>query len=220
MKKWQADVAIGLHKNLESAVGIGELIGFGIGFTLSVYGDGSDLLLLHRTVIAAGAGSCDGIHHFHAGSDLAKGSILAIQVLGILMHNEELATGGVGAGGTGHAQNAPLVTQFVLEAVKEKLALDAVAGAAHTGAIGTAALDHKAGDDPVEDQSVIVIMICQINEVVHALGCLIGIQFALNDTTVFHSDLKSRVCHYQYLSFIARSIWRFASFSAAACLLS
>ena len=38
------------HVILESAVGIGEFIGLGIGFSLGVYGDGSDFLLFYGAV--------------------------------------------------------------------------------------------------------------------------------------------------------------------------
>ena len=52
--------------------------------------------------------------------------------------------------------------QIVLEAVVGKLALDAVARAAHAVAVGAAALDHKALDDPVEDQAVIKALVHQV----------------------------------------------------------
>ena len=144
-------------------------------------------------VVGASLDGGDGIHHIHAAGYLAEGGVLAVQMLGILMHDEELAAGGIGGGGPSHAQHAPLVLQVVLHTVEEELALDAVAGATHTGAFGAAALDHEAGDDPVEDQTVVIVMIAQVDEIVNALGCLLGIQLALDDTAVFHSDLKSRV---------------------------
>ena len=52
---------------------------------------------------------------------------------------------------------------------------------------------YNAVDDPVEDQTVVIVMIAQVDEIVNALGCLLGIQLALDDAAVFHSDLKSRV---------------------------
>ena len=146
-----------LQKKLISAVGIRELIGLRIGLTHSIYSDRCDLLFLNGTVLRTGLGRGDGVNHFHTGSNFAEGSVLAVQVLGILMHNEELAACRVGAGGTGHRQNASLMAQVVLKAVKEELTLDAVAGAAHTGAVGTAALNHKAGDDSMENQTIIEI---------------------------------------------------------------
>ena len=177
----------------EPPVGIRQLLGLRIGFPVGVYGDGSDLLLCHRPVVGAGLGGGDGIHHIHAGSDLAKGGILAVQMLGILMHDEELAACGVGRRGAGHAQHASFVLQFILHTVEEELALDAVAGAAHAGAVGAAALDHEAGNDPVEDQAVIEVMIAQIDEIIDALGGLIGVQLTLDDAAVFHGDLKRRI---------------------------
>ena len=135
------------------------------------------------------------VNNFQAGGDFAEGSVLAVQVLGILVHDEELAAGTVGGGGTGHAQNATLMPQVILDAVKEELTLDAVAGAAHAGALRATTLDHKAGNDAMEDQAIIITLIGQIDEVVHALGCLVGIQLAFDDAAVFHGDLKSRICH-------------------------
>ena len=180
---------------LESAVGITQLGGLGIGFALGIHHDGSDLLVFHRTVIAAGLGLCNGIHHFHAGSDLAECSILAVQMLGILVHDEELRTCGVGGLASGHGQDTTLVLQVILDAVEEELALDAVAGATHAGAVGAATLDHKAGNHAVEDQAVIVVVIAQIDEVIDALGGLFGVQLSLDNAAVFHGDLKSRICH-------------------------
>ena len=117
-------------------------------------------------------------------------------MLGILMHDEELGASGVGGLGTGHGQNTALVTDVVLDAVEEELALDAVAGAAHAGALGAAALDHEAGNDPVEDQAVVETLIAQGDEVIDALGGLLGVQLALDDAAIFHGDLKSRISHF------------------------
>ena len=149
--------------DLETSVRIGQLLGFGIDFAVGVHGDGSNFLLRQRTVIPVGLNAGNGIHHIHAGSDLAEGGVLAVQMLGIGVHDEELAASGIGGGGTGHAEHASLVLQVVLDAVEEKLALDAIAGAAHPSTFGAAALNHEAGDDPVEDQAVIVIVITPVS---------------------------------------------------------
>ena len=177
----------------ESAVGVGELLGLGEHFAVGVHGDGGDFLLCNGAVLGAGFDTGDGIHHVHAGRYLAEGGVLAVQVLGIGMHDEELAARGVGRRGTGHAEDTPLMLQVVLHAVEEELALDAVAGAAHAGALGAAALNHEAGDDPVEDQAVIVIVVTQVDEVVNALGGLVGVQLALDNAARLHRDLKSRI---------------------------
>jgi len=179
----------------ESAVGIGELLQLCDGGTVGFNRDGCDLLLGHRTILAISLDLGDGIDNIHAGSDLAEGCVLAVQMLGILVHDEELGTCRVGGGGACHGQDTALVLQVILDAVEEELALDAVAGATHAGAFGAAALNHEAGNDAMEDQAVIIVMAAQIDEVCNALGCLLGIQFALNDSAVFHGDLKSRICH-------------------------
>ena len=177
----------------ETTVGIGELIGFGILLAVGVYCNGDDFLLCQGAVIAVGFHGGNGIHCIHAGGHLAKSGVLAVQVLGILVHDEKLGTSGVGGGGTGHAENAPLVLQIILEAVEEKFALDAVAGAAHAGTFGAAALNHEAGNDPVEDQAVIVVVVAQVDEVVDALGCGFGVQLAFDNTAVCHGDFKSGI---------------------------
>ena len=179
--------------HLESAVGIRELGGLRIGLTVGIHSDGSNLLLLNRTVIHASSGGSDGIHHIHTGGNLTKGGILVIQILGICMHDEELRAGRVGRLRTGHAENASLVGQGILNTVHQELTLDAVAGAAHAGAFRAAALNHEAGNDTMEDQAVIEVMIAQINEVIHALGGNFWIQLAFNDAAVFHGDLKIRI---------------------------
>ncbi len=175
---------------LESSVRIGELIRLRVGLAVGVHGDGGDLLLHLGTVVAVGLDGGDGVHHVHTGGHLAEGGVLTVQMLGVGVHNEELAARRVGGGGTRHAENAPLVLQVVLDAVEEELALDAVAGAAHAGAFGTADLDHEAGNDSVEDQTVIKMVAAQVDEVADALGRFVGVQLALDDAAVFHGDLK------------------------------
>ena len=60
-----------------------------------------DLDLFHDNrraglVVPVGAHSGDLVHDIHAGHDLAKGGILAVQVGCVLVHDEELAAGAVG----------------------------------------------------------------------------------------------------------------------------
>ena len=71
------------------------------------------------------------------------------------MHQEKLGACGVGHHGSCHGQHARCVRQIILETVVGKLTLDAVSRAAHAGAVRASALNHKAFDDAVEDQSVI-----------------------------------------------------------------
>ena len=115
---------------------------------------------------------------------------------GLLHHDEELAAGGVGPHGAGHGQHTAVMLKVVLEAVLAELTLDGVAGAAHAGALGVAALDHEAGDDPVEDQAVVKALVHQRNEVVDGVGGDVGVQLGLHDAAVFHLEGNDRIlCH-------------------------
>ena len=149
------------------------------------------------------------------------------------MHDEKLAACGIWSHGARHGENAAVVLQIVFEAVRSELALDAVTGAAHAVAVGAAALDHEAGDDAVEDQSVIKAGVGQGDEVVHALGRDVGIQLAGDDAAVLHLDGDDgivshnsflfsvvMVCQPRFFSRMARSISRLASRLATASRLS
>ena len=57
----------------------------------------------------------------------------------------------------------------------------------------------------LENQPIVVVVIAQVDEVVHALGGLLGVQLALDDAAIFHGNFKSRI-HCLILSFMARSI--------------
>src|SRR5437667_11925758 len=48
----------------------------------------------------------DGIHHVHPGQDLAEDGVLVVQEGGVLLHDEELAGGGIGVGAPGHGDHA------------------------------------------------------------------------------------------------------------------
>ena len=67
------------------------------------------------------------------------------------------------------------MTQVVADAVGLELALDAVAGAAHTGAVGAAALNHEAVDAAVEDQAVIETGVGERDKIPHALRSDVGV---------------------------------------------
>ena len=76
----------------------------------------------------------------------------------------------------------------VIYAVGRKLALDVVAGAAGTVALRAAALDHKAADDTVEDQSVIELAVGQRDKVLYGFGCDFGIQLQFDDAAILHGN--------------------------------
>ena len=142
-------------------------------------------------------------------SPRAEGSVLAVQMGRRRHHDEELAAGAVRVPWPGHGQHTGGVAQIVLgEAVAGELALDVVAGAAHAVAVGTAALDHEAGDHPVEDQAVIKAPVGQGDEIVDRVGGLLGVQLAGHDGAVFHGDGNDGVLHF-------RHVYRFLSLRGA-----
>ena len=55
-----------------------------------------------------------------------------------------------------------------------------VAGAAHAGASGVAALNHEAGDDAVEDQAVVEALFDQVDEVLDGIGRDVRVQLGLD----------------------------------------
>ena len=135
----------------------------------------------------------DLIGKFHAGEHLAKSGIGAVQMGGIAGHDEELAAGGIGHHGTGHGKHAVGMLQGVIHAVLGKFALDGIAGAADADALGAAALNHEAGDDPVENEAVIEAAVGQGGKIAHGLGRKFGVEFAGHFAAVFQFDDKSRV---------------------------
>ena len=139
-------------------------------------------------VVPVGAHSGDLVHDIHAGHDLAKGGILAVQVGCVLVHDEELAAGTVGVHAAGHADDAADVLDGVVDAVGGKLALDVPAGAAGAVAQRAAALDHEVGDDAVEGQAVVEALTDQLLEILTGDGGSFLVQLDVDDAAVFHSN--------------------------------
>ena len=116
------------------------------------------------------------------------------------MHDEELAAGRIGHHAARHAEDAAVMLEVVLgKAVVLELALDAVAGAAHAGALRIAALYHEAGDDPVENKSVVEAAVYEAEEIVYGIRCNFGVQLGLDHAAVFHFNGYYRVWHLTFV---------------------
>ena len=131
---------------------------------------------------------------------MAEGGILAVQIVGIRVHNEKLAAGAVGIHGPGHADDAALVADRVVDAVLAELALDGPAGAAHAGPRRVAALDHEARNDPVKDRPVIKLVVNQFQEVFYCDRSRFFIELNIDDASVFHGDPDHPVSSFFMLS--------------------
>lgn len=126
---------------------------------------------------------------FQTRDNFAKGCVLAIQPEGVANGNEELAAGRITILGIpGHGNNAFLMFESVFKAVGAEFSRNKVTGIAQAGSQGTAPLNHKAGDDPVKNQSVIETLLGQGNKVANSIGSNVGIEFNFNNAAAFHFD--------------------------------
>ena len=112
------------------------------------------------------------------------------------MHDEELASGGVGRHGARHGEHAAVMLEVILEAVAGELTLDAVAGAADAGALGVAPLNHEAGYDAVEYDAVIKALADKRDEIIDRVGRDFGVKLRLHHVAVFHFDGYDRIAHW------------------------
>ena len=96
---------------------------------------------------------------------IVDGDIIEIDIpartINVRLTDEELAARAVWDHRACHGEDAQRVLEVIFEAVMCKLTADRVSRAAHAGSVRAAALDHKAADDSVEDQTVIITFLHQ-----------------------------------------------------------
>ena len=124
---------------------------------------------------------------------MAKGGVAAVQMRGILVHDEELAAGGVRVHRAGHADDAAGVLDGVGNAVLQELALDVPAGAAHAGALRVTALDHEAGNNAVEGQAVVKAVLDELLKVLAGDGGCAVVQLNVDGLAVLHGNANHTV---------------------------
>ena len=139
-------------------------------------------------VAEVGGDRRDLVDNLDALGNSAECRILAVEVGCILVHDEELAGGRVGIKCSRHGDNSALVLDRVVVTVCTELADDVLLRAAHTVTEGIAALDHKAGDNSVEGETVVEALLNEIFEVFYGLGGVLGIELKLDLAAVFHFD--------------------------------
>src|SRR5215208_3794037 len=147
-----------------------------------------DHRVLHGAILRAGLGTFDRVDRLHAGGDLAKDGVLAVQPgSGFGGHDEELAAVRVGSG-IGHRERS------ADDLVIVDLVLELVAGSAGAGALRAAALDHEVADHAMEDQAVVIAVLRKLGEVVDGLGRVLGEQLHLDRAVVgMHRGLAHRL---------------------------
>ena len=131
--------------------------------------------------------------------DRTEDGVLTLEPIGCSDGDEELRTVGslsTNRSGVCHSEHVRLVEVQV----RVDLIIELVAGATRSIAERVAALDHKAGDDAVEDNAVVEgrsllrltgLFVCPVNvtrreadEVLHRLGCMVTEQVDLDFSVV------------------------------------
>ena len=152
-------------------------------------------------------GAClrDFVHDIHAAYHLTESGILTVQMRGIFVHDKKLASGRVGNHRSCHGKNAFRVLEVIFHAVLGKFALDAVARTAHAGAVGAAALNHKALDNAVKGQSVIKFLIDKADKIVYGDRGDFRIQLCLDYVAALHGNGNNRIFCHGLLSFLYKN---------------
>ena len=182
------------------------LLRLGIVYTEGIDADVLYALVLVGTVAAVTLCVCYLIDLFHTGEHLPEGSILAVKVGRILMHDEELGACAVGHHAAGHGKDSSGVLKLIFKAIIGKFPLDAVAGTSHAGAGGISALYHKSGNDTVEDDAVIKALIDKAYEVIDGIGGDVGIELGGDDCAIFHLYGYDGVLIFHFLIWSGASI--------------
>ena len=162
--------------------------------------EGFNRYLLHdlrdtRLVIIVGTHGADLVNFLNTLYNLAESSVLAVEVWGVLVHDEELAAGGIGSHGACHGENTAVVEQIVFEAVRGELAVYAVVRSSDTGALGVAALYHEARNNTVENKPVIKALADEGDKIVDGIRSDLGVELGLHYAAVFHFKCDYRIAH-------------------------
>lgn len=150
--------------------------------------DSLHFLFLAGSVAVIGGSFGDLIHNVHTVDNAAESGVISVKEEGILVDDEELGSGGVRVGSAGHGENAAGVAEGVVNAVGLELSLYVPAGAAHSGALRVAALNHESLDDAVEDESVVKAALDKLFKVLTADGGVLGAKLQGDLLAVFHFD--------------------------------
>src|ERR1700688_2734874 len=118
--------------------------------------------VLHRLA------ALDLVDILHARRHFAPDGVLVVEERGIIEADEELAVGGIRAGGAGHRGGAAQMRLLV------ELRLELLAGAAGAGALRTAGLRHEPFDHAMEHDAVVKSLANQFLDPRDVTGCKIG----------------------------------------------
>ena len=151
--------------------------------------DGLDGLILKGSVHHIGSNGSDAVNNVHTLYNVTECCVLSVKVLCILVYDEELRGSGVGVLCACHGNNTANVGDGVVVTVHTELALDVLLGAAHAGACGVAALNHKAVNNSVEDKAVVEAFLSQLFEIFNSNRSRSCVKLELDLAAVHHCDL-------------------------------
>ena len=142
----------------------------------------------------------DRVDHVRAGHDLAEDGVTPALRRGggvveeVVVHHvdEELRRGGVRIHRAGHGDRVAVVLKTVGGLVLDRRVRFLLVHAREE----TAALDHEARDDAVEDGAVIEALARQGDKVADGVRRNLGVQLGADDAAVFHFDGNDRIAHY------------------------
>ncbi len=159
-----------------------------------------------RSIVIIGWNRRDLVNGFHTRDDLAECGVLTVKMRRVGVHNKELRGCGVGVKRPRHRDNAARVLYSVIPAVCAELSLDVFLCAAHTVAERVAALDHKAGDDSMEGETVVESLGNELLKVLYGDGRRVGIKLYLDPCAVFHfNNYHSFFSLYDFVVFYLRA---------------
>src|SRR5215475_3149510 len=119
----------------------------------------------------------------HARRDLAPHGVLAVEEVRVLEADEELAARRVGIAGARHRDRAAGMRLLA------GLGRQALAHAAHAGAVGVAGLGHEAVDHAVEEDAIVLALARQLLDLGDVLGRQVGTQLD-DDAAVLEVDVE------------------------------
>lgn len=134
--------------------------------------------------------------------NFAESGVSSVQMGSILVHDEELGAGGIRVHGSCHGKHALRMLKVIGDAVLAEFSLDGIAWASHAVSVGAAALDHKAIDDSVENQTVVKTFLYQADKIIYCVWCDFWIKLCFHHIAVFHCNCYNRIFHilFRFLS--------------------
>lgn len=168
-----------------------------------VHADGfEDHNILVRLVVTIFGRRSNFVDNLHSRNDFAESGIIAIEESIVFIANEELAACAVRILGPRHRNHPSFMREIIFDAVTFKFAFDRIIRSARANTIGIAALNHKAFNNPMENQAIVKALVDQIDEISASVRRIFVVQFKLDIAEIL--DRKNYHVFYLLGDIIAR----------------